>query len=196
MAANTKERILDAALDMMSRNGYAATNIRKLSQSLGLSKAAMYRHFSGKEDLLHALLDRLEDYYRTRFSASGNLTSLPVTGEELTEATLRMVDFTIHDEKIVKVRRFLLTEQFRNDTVRSLATRYFLTSTQEIFTAVFTAMTEAGTVKKCDPAMLAFAYTTPITSLIHLCDREPEREKEIMDRLRAWIAFFLETYGA
>ena len=40
MANDTKERILDAALEMFSQNGYAGINIRELSASLGFSKDA------------------------------------------------------------------------------------------------------------------------------------------------------------
>ena len=36
MANDTKERILAAALELFSKNGYAGTNIRELSASLGL----------------------------------------------------------------------------------------------------------------------------------------------------------------
>ena len=36
MAKDTKERIMAAALDMFSQNGYAGTNIRELTASLGL----------------------------------------------------------------------------------------------------------------------------------------------------------------
>ena len=39
MANDTKERILEAALEMFSKNGYAGTNIRELSASLGLVKS-------------------------------------------------------------------------------------------------------------------------------------------------------------
>ena len=39
MANNTKERILEAALEMFSRYGYAGTNIRELTASLGLVKS-------------------------------------------------------------------------------------------------------------------------------------------------------------
>ncbi|MBR3017129.1 MAG: helix-turn-helix transcriptional regulator, partial [Clostridia bacterium] len=45
MAKDTKERILSAALDMFSRNGYAGANIRELSLSLGLVKSGVYKHF-------------------------------------------------------------------------------------------------------------------------------------------------------
>ena len=41
MAKDTKDRILGAALDMFSRNGYAGTNIRELTSSLGLVKSSM-----------------------------------------------------------------------------------------------------------------------------------------------------------
>ena len=34
---------------------------------------------------------------------------------------------------------------------------------------------DKGLILRDDPAMLAFAYTTPISALIHLCDREPEK---------------------
>ena len=43
MAKDTKERILAAALEQFSQNGYAGTNIRELTASLGLVKSAMYK---------------------------------------------------------------------------------------------------------------------------------------------------------
>lgn len=45
MAKTTKERILDAALEMFAENGYAGTNMRDLAQSVGLTKSALYKHF-------------------------------------------------------------------------------------------------------------------------------------------------------
>ena len=44
MANDTKERILAAALEMFSQNGYAGTSIRELSASLGLVKSGVYKH--------------------------------------------------------------------------------------------------------------------------------------------------------
>ena len=41
MANDTKERILVAALEMFSQNGYAGTNIRELSASLGLDRKSV-----------------------------------------------------------------------------------------------------------------------------------------------------------
>ena len=43
--------------------------------------------------------------------------------------------------------------------------------------------------------MLAFAYTAPISALIHLCDREPEKAGEAMTRIEAFSRHFTKTYG-
>jgi AcrR family transcriptional regulator len=57
MANDTKERILAAALEMFSQKGYAGTNIRELSASLGLVKSGVYKHYESKEAIWNALLD-------------------------------------------------------------------------------------------------------------------------------------------
>ena len=59
MAKDTKERILAAALDMFSRSGYAGTNIRELTASLGLVKSGLYKHFKSKEEIWNSLLDKM-----------------------------------------------------------------------------------------------------------------------------------------
>ena len=55
MAKDTKERILSAALDMFSRNGYAGANIRELSLSLGLVKSGVYKHFESTEEIWNGI---------------------------------------------------------------------------------------------------------------------------------------------
>ncbi len=51
----TRERILDVALDLFTRKGYAETSLREIAEELGFSKAALYYHFESKQDILLAL---------------------------------------------------------------------------------------------------------------------------------------------
>ena len=127
MAKDTKERILAAALELFSKNGYAGTNIRELTASLGLVKSAMYKHFESKEDIWNTLLDEMIVYYDTHFGSPEHLPPVPDTLEELAEMTRQMVNFTVHDEKVVMTRKLLTIEQFRDDRARGLATKHFLT---------------------------------------------------------------------
>lgn len=195
MAKDTRDRILAAALDMFSQNGYAGTNIRELAAALGMGKSSMYRHFESKEDLWNALLDELIAHYEARFGTPERPPSIPDSADGLVAMTLRMVDFTVHDEKVVKSRKLLSLEQFRDDRARDLATKYFLTGLTERFANLFAGMMERGLLRRDDPEMLAFAYIAPISALIHLCDREPERIPEAMARAEAFARHFVGTYA-
>jgi hypothetical protein len=65
----------------------------------------------------------------------------------------------------------------------------------EMFTTLFTGMMVKGLLKRDDPAMLAFAYTAPISALIHLCDREPEKTECAIARIEAFSRHFITIYG-
>ena len=195
MAKDTKERILATALELFSQNGYAGTNIRELTAALGLVKSSMYKHFASKEDIWNALLDEMIAYYAARFGSAEHLPPVPDSLEGLVGMTLRMVDVTIHDERIVMTRKLLTIEQFRDDRARALATKHFLTGLKEMFTHVFAGMMEKGLLRRDDPGMVAFAYTAPISALIHLCDREPEKTDEALRQIEAFSRHFIRVYG-
>ena len=55
--AQSRRQILDAALDLMSERGYAATSISAISKRSGLPASSIYWHFESKEGLLTAVLD-------------------------------------------------------------------------------------------------------------------------------------------
>ena len=110
MARDTKERILEKALEMFAQKGYAGTNIRELTASLGLVKSAMYRHFRSKEEIWNTLLDTMIAYYAERFGSPERLPPVPDSLEELVAMTMRMTDLTIHDKKIVMTRKVLSIE--------------------------------------------------------------------------------------
>ncbi len=194
MAKDTKERILAAALDLFSKNGYAGSNIRELAGSLGMGHSSMYRHFESKEEIWNTLLDELISYYEARFGSMEHLPPVPDSPEELVDLTMHMVDFTVHDETIIKTRKMLTIEQFRDDRARALATKYFLTGLTDMFTQLFAGMMDKGLLHRDDPAMLAFAYTAPISALIHLCDREPTKADEAMAQIEAFSRYFMKVH--
>ncbi len=195
MANDTKERILAAALEMFSQNGYAGTNIRELSASLGLVKSGVYKHYESKEAIWNALLDQMIAYYGEHFGSPEHLPPVPDSLEELTWLTMQMVNITVHDEKIIMMRKVLTLEQFRDQRACELATKHFLTGLTDMFTRIFTGMMDKGLLRKDDPQMLAFSYTTPISALIHLCDREPEKAEDATRKIEAFSRHFIATYG-
>ena len=196
MSNDTKDRILEAALEIFSRDGYAGANLKDIAEAVGVVKSGFYRHYASKEELWNAVLDKMERYYAERFGSSDNMPAIPQSTDELEVLTQQMLDFTMHDEKIIMTRKILLIEQFRDARVRALATKHFGIGLEALFTKIFACMMENGSMKRGDPAMLAFAYTAPISTLVQLCDREPERQEEVMAKIKAFVEHFILTYGS
>ena len=60
---------------------------------------------------------------------------------------------------------------------------------------IIQGMMEKGLLRQDDPAMLAFSYTAPISALIRLCDREPEKTDDTMTQIEAFSRHFIRVYG-
>jgi AcrR family transcriptional regulator len=56
MTTSVRERILDAALNLMGERGAAGTSMRQLAQACDVQVAALYHYFESKEALLAAVI--------------------------------------------------------------------------------------------------------------------------------------------
>lgn len=63
--------VLDAAGELFTGAGYAATTTRAIAERAGLRQASLYYHFPSKEDILAALL---EDTVRPSLDVAGGLS--------------------------------------------------------------------------------------------------------------------------
>jgi AcrR family transcriptional regulator len=59
--SDTRDRILEAALDLFSEHGYDKTSLREIADQVKVTKAALYYYFPSKQEILGALADRLFD---------------------------------------------------------------------------------------------------------------------------------------
>jgi AcrR family transcriptional regulator len=57
--ADTRQRILDVALELFAEQGYEKTSLREIAERLNVTKAALYYHFASKEALLAGIVDSL-----------------------------------------------------------------------------------------------------------------------------------------
>jgi AcrR family transcriptional regulator len=76
LAASTRERILDVALELFTDQGFDGTSMRQIAERLHISKPAIYYHFASKEEILVALHMRLHEFGQ---AALARLTGQPVT---------------------------------------------------------------------------------------------------------------------
>lgn len=66
MADGTKERILETALALFAQRGYLGTSMNHIACQLGLTKAALYKHYTSKQEILDKIVERMNqmDYER------------------------------------------------------------------------------------------------------------------------------------
>ena len=70
---NTRESILSAALHLFARCGFEAASVSQIAEAVGLTKGALYRHFSSKRDLLDSILERMAQRVRARVAVCGRI---------------------------------------------------------------------------------------------------------------------------
>ena len=190
----TKERILYAALDLFSEKGYDGVGVDLIAENAGLKGPSLYRHYKGKEDIFRSLIDMVEAHYTKGFGLKNTKGRFPESMDELIEDAMRRIQFTMHDDAIYKTRRILAMEQFRSERIAELTTRYYLENLQELYQTIFANMMEKGILKQDDPEYLALEFVAPATLLLHIYDRQPEREAEVLDKVRKHFEHFAKTY--
>lgn len=53
--SDTRAEIREVALELFTEQGYEATSLREIAERLGITKAALYYHFKGKDDIVRSL---------------------------------------------------------------------------------------------------------------------------------------------
>lgn len=69
MAGETKERILETALELFAQSGYLGTSMSDIAARLGITKAALYKHYAGKQEILDRIVQRMNELDAARAAA-------------------------------------------------------------------------------------------------------------------------------
>ena len=200
---NTKEQILEVALDLFSVQGYEATSIAQIADAVGLRKASLYSHFASKQDILNTMVETLTkefnehsifvkaDWDDPAFTADKK----GMTPEAIGAMVKGQIRYNIHDPKISKVRRLLTIEQFQNETLKRIQTKQSYEDVLKYNTGLIRFLIREGILREDDPEIMAAQFAWPISVWMNLCDREPEREAEAMELMEKHIRQFFRIYG-
>ena len=97
-----RDQILQVALELFTRQGYDKTSMREIAERLEVTKAALYYHFTSKEEILSALAAGIPRVF-DELIAWGE--SLPKSAESRKEILGRLAALT--SEKLNPVLRFV-----------------------------------------------------------------------------------------
>ena len=200
---NTKQEILDAALELFSVQGFEATSIAQIAGAVGIRKASLYSHFENKQAILDALIKEvLEQYAEHSIFAMVDWNDPAFTKDKLDmtpDAAVQMIQgqlrYILHDPAISRARKMLTIEQFQNPELAKLQTRQNYEDVLRYFTGLVGFLIRQGVLTEDDPEIMAAQLCLPITVWINLCDREPKREQEVMELVERHIRQFFRLYA-
>jgi AcrR family transcriptional regulator len=86
-----RRQILAGAARCVSRNGFHATSMQDILRECGLSAGAVYRYFSGKDELIAAIADEAFSSIRTAFQEAAATTPPPTPDVLLGRVLRRML---------------------------------------------------------------------------------------------------------
>lgn len=200
---NTKEQILEVALDLFSVQGYEATSIAQIADAVGLRKASLYSHFASKQDILDTMVEVLTKEFNEHSifvkadwddpEFTKDKRGMPV--EAIGAMVKGQIRYNIHDPKISKVRKLLTIEQFQNETLKRIQSKQSYEDVLKYNTGLIRFLIREGILREEDPEIMAAQFAWPISVWMNLCDREPEREAEAMELMDRHIRQFFQIYG-
>lgn len=200
---NTKQEILDVALELFSVKGFEATSLSMIADAVGIRKASLYSHFENKQAILDALVEEVLKQYNARSlfaranGADGDfgLEKGGLSLEDITNLIQEQIRFILHDPYISKARKMLVIEQFQNPALAKMQTKQNYADVMQYFTGLMGALIRQGALAEEDSEIMAAQFCLPISVWINLCDREPERESEVMELTEKHIRQFFKVYG-
>ena len=194
---STKQAILDVSLDLFSTNGFEATSIGQIADSVGIRKSSLYSHFESKQEILDTLIADISVQFErgaTFFRKGEDLGEDPV--KTVVDRVREQIRFVLHDSRISKVRKLMIIEQFRNPQISDLQTKHVYSDLLACNLALINDLVAKSVLKNEDPEIMAAQFTFPISTWLNLCDREPEREEEVMQLIGRHIRQFFRIYRA
>ncbi len=153
----TTEKILDAAIDLIAKEGFDAVSIREIAKTVGIRESSIYNHFRSKDAILDTIIDYLV-VELTRASTpavdiEGRLEEVGI--EKYMEIGSNAFMERIMDPRVSKIWRVLSIELYHNKKIKDFFIQTMLNAPLDAWEQIFGKMIDKKLVKSYDPRMLA-----------------------------------------
>lgn len=199
---DTKQRILDKALELFSTQGYDSVSVGEIAKAVGIKAPSLYNHFPSKQAIFDAIMEFTAAQYEAdtdqiNIHVQNAAQDIPIfteiTADVLFEKVRQIFEYSLHNETISRFRRMMTIEQFRSPELAALYSRRYVERILRYHAGIFRALIASGEICAEDPDSLAMMYVSPVLTLIGICDRQPEREPECLEKLQNHVRLFFRT---
>jgi AcrR family transcriptional regulator len=152
---HTKERIFDSAVELFSEKGYDRTSVRQIAEAVGLTEAAIYKHYAGKSAILDEIIDYMERAVSAPLPAPGDAGS---EGHSIFALLLLPLPSILSDTNLLRITRIMYAEMHHDDKIRSYIHKGLGERAVDALEAIFREQGESGAIKRCDYRSLARVF--------------------------------------
>ena len=152
MAGETRKRILETALELFAQNGYLGTSMSDIARQLGFTKAALYKHYTGKQEILDSIVERMnemdyeraEEYEMPETEPDGFAEAYMRTPiRKIRAYSMAQFDHWTKEPFSANFRKMLTLEQYRDPKLAGLHRDYLAGGPLEYMAAIFRRMTDS-----------------------------------------------------
>ena len=200
MAEGTKARILEAALALFAQNGYLGTSMSDIAGQLGITKAALYKHYASKQEILDRIVERMNEMDDERAKAYEMPETAPdsfaeaylhTPVEKIRTYSAAQFDHWTKEPFAANFRKMLTLEQYRDPALARLYQNYLAAGPLAYMAAIFRKLTDSD-----QAAMeLALAFYGPMYLLYSVYDGAEDKDS-VSPLLDAHIDRFIATVEA
>ena len=181
---NTKERILEEALRLFSQSGYMGTSMKDIASKLGVTKAALYKHYKSKQEILDRIIDKMNELDTERVKQyempEGEMEKVIVEYKET--AFDKIKQFTkvqfLHwteEEFSCCFRKMLTLEQYREPQMAQLYQNYLASGPLSYMEDLFSGMLGDATKAR----QMALDFYGPIFLLYSMYDGTKDKSRVV-----------------
>ena len=195
MAEGTKERILETALELFAQNGYLGTSMNDIAGRLGFTKAALYKHYTSKQEILDRIVERMnemdyeraESYEMPETEPDGFAEAyLHTPISKIRAYSMAQFDHWTKEPFPSNFRKMLTLEQYRDPEMAQLYQKYLATGPVDYMAAIFRGLTDSEEAAE----HLALEFYGPMFLLYSVSDSGAEQE-QVLSLLDAHIDRFI-----
>ena len=112
-AGATRERLVEAAVRLITRHGFAGTSLQMIADELGFTKAAIYYHFRTREQLLSAVVEPFLTRIQTVIEEAEGQRSAAGRADQMVRG---YAELAVHNRALVSV---LASDPSVNEALRN-----------------------------------------------------------------------------
>lgn len=198
MEKNTKEKILEEALKLFAQSGYMGTSMNDIASQLGVTKAALYKHYSSKQEILDSIVERMNQMDRERSKEykmpEGEMKEViegykTIALEKVKQYTKVQFLHWTEEEFSSCFRKMLTLEQYRSPEMAKLYQHYLAEGPLQYMETIFNGIVE----NREDAKQLAINFYGPIFLLYSIYDGS-ENKQDVMNQLDTHVERFSKHY--